>query len=92
MEAIIASEQEPMPMEGIIQGSSSTIATDSDSELSIVSISRFSSLEENWWKEKAATETGTATAIATGVDNIEASAATATVTAMRTRSKGKRVH
>lgn len=75
MEAIIASE--PISMEGI-QGS--TVAANSDSELSIVLSSRFSGLEEDWWKEKASG------------DSDAPKGATATVAVMRTRSKGKRVH
>jgi hypothetical protein len=67
------------PIEGIIQGGDNTV--DSDSELSSVSSRRYSSLEENWWKEKEQ---------ATGAENIGAS--TATLTVVRTRSKGKRVH
>ena len=76
MEAIIASEV----MDGIVEGGNTV---DSDSELSTVSSSRFSGLDEDWWKEKApATETR--------ARSIEAS--TATVTVVRTRSKSKQVH
>ena len=76
MEAIIASEA----MDGIVEGGNTV---DSDSELSTVSSSRFSGLDEDWWKEKApATETR--------ARSIEAS--TATVTVVRTRSKSKQVH
>ena len=92
MEAIIASEQ----MEGIVpsgtstgtgaststSGSTGSGAGDSDSELSIVSSSRYSGLEEDWWKE--------APMAAKTLENKGASKATVTV--MRTRSKGKRVH
>jgi hypothetical protein len=76
MEAIIASEA----MDGIVEGGNTV---DSDSELSIVSSSRFLGLDEDWWKEKApATETR--------ARSIEAS--TATVTIVKTRSKSKQVH
>jgi hypothetical protein len=75
MKAIKASE--PISIEGI-QGS--TVAANSDSELSTVSSSRFSGLEEDWWKEKASG------------DSDALKGATATVAVMRTRSKGKRVH
>jgi len=66
---------------------------DSDSELSTVSSSRLSGLEEDWWKEKTGSSS-TATAMTTAVENAETSTATATATARvtRTRSKGKRVH
>jgi hypothetical protein len=63
-------------MDGIVEGRNTI---DSDSELSTVSSSRFSGLDEDWWKEKA---------LVTG--SIEAS--TATVTVVRTQSKSKRVH
>jgi hypothetical protein len=72
IETIIASEQ----MDGIVEGGNTI---DSNSELSTVSSSRFSGLDEDWWKEKA---------LVTG--SIEAS--TATVTVVRTQSKSKRVH
>jgi hypothetical protein len=79
MEAVIAREQ----MEGIVLTSSGAGAStgggtgDSDSELSTVSSSRYSGLEEEWWKEKAPEAAKTPGA---------------TVTVKRTRSKGKRVH
>jgi hypothetical protein len=93
MEAIIASEQ----IKGIaLSGSGTTASTsgvtgvgtgsgtgDSDSELSTMSSSRYSGLEEDWWKEKAPEAAKTP-------ENIGASKATVTV--MRTRSRGKRVH
>jgi hypothetical protein len=82
MQAMLASEQ----MEGVVSTGTGTGTGDSDSELSIVSSSRFSGLEEDWWKERAPEAAKTlrvVTAIATGA---------ATVTIMRTRSKGKRVH
>jgi hypothetical protein len=71
LEAIIASEQ----MEGVVLSGTSTC----DSELSTVSSSRFSGLEEDWWKEKTP---GAA----------RASTSEVTVTVIRTRSKSKRVH
>jgi hypothetical protein len=78
MQAMLATEQ----IEGVVLTSTgtSTGTGDSDSELSTVSSSRFSGLEEDWWKEKAPEAAKTL-----GV-------ATATVTVMRTRSKDKRVH
>jgi len=78
MQAMLATEQ----IEGVVLTSTgtSTGTGDSDSELSTVSSSRFSGLEEDWWKEKALEAAKTP-----GV-------ATATVTVMRTRSKDKRVH
>jgi hypothetical protein len=54
-----------------------------DSELSTVSSSRYSGLDEGWCKEKALGAAKT-------LENIGASMATVTV--RRTRSKGKRVH
>jgi hypothetical protein len=36
-----------------IQATNQTINSESDSELSTVSSSRFSGLEEDWWKEKS---------------------------------------
>ena len=73
---IIASEL----MGGIVEGGNTV---DSDSELSTVSSSRLSGLDNDWWKEKApATETR--------AGSVEAS--TATVTVVRTQSKSKRVH
>ena len=73
---IIASEL----IDGIVEGGNTV---DSDSELSTVSSSRLSGLDEDWWKEKApATETR--------AGSVEAS--TATVTVVRTQSKSKRVH
>jgi hypothetical protein len=72
-------------MEGVVLSGTST-GTDtststgtSDSELSTVSSSRFSGLEEDWWKEKT-------------LGAARASASEATVTVIRTRSKSKRVH
>lgn len=97
MEAIQANE--PMPMEGIEIGRTSAVSpiinSNSNSELSTVSSSRLSGLEEDWWKEKTGSSSGiAATAMTTAVENTETSTATATATArvMRTRSKGKRVH
>ena len=88
MEARIASEQmegivqAPVVNRGIVQApvvDEKTGYSTSDSELSTVSSSRFSGLEEDWWKEKTP---GAARAAASG----------ATVTIVRTRSKSKRVH
>jgi hypothetical protein len=95
IEAIQANE--PMPMEGIKIGGTIAVGPiiNSDSELSTVSSSRLSGLEEDWWKEKTGSSSGiTATAMTTAVENAEISTATATATARvtRTRSKGKRVH
>jgi hypothetical protein len=79
LEDLIASEQ----MEGIVLSGTGTGTgtgtSTSDSELSTVSSSRFSGLEEDWWKEKTS---GAA----------RASTSKATVTVIRTRSKSKRVH
>jgi hypothetical protein len=72
MEAIKASELR----DGIVEGRNTV---NSDSELSTVSSSRFSGLDEDWWKEKAPAAGG-----------IQAS--TATVTVVKTRSRSKRVH
>jgi len=97
MEAIQANE--PMPMEGIKIGGTIAVGPiiDSDSELSTVSSSRLSGLEDDWWKEKTSSSSGiTATAMTTAVEGAEISTATAIAIAIarvtRTRSKGKRVH
>ena len=48
---------EPMPIKGIQVGETIVVDSNStvysDSELSTVSSSRFSGLEEDWWKETA---------------------------------------
>jgi hypothetical protein len=99
MEARIASEQ----MEGIVQASvidKDTGQGTSDSELSTVLSSRFSGLEENWWKEQTSSASRTLENIKTpeALETLEAleapevSNSRATVTVMRTQSKGKQVH
>jgi hypothetical protein len=93
IEAIIASEQ----MEDIVQAPVVDQATGpdtSDSELSIVSSSRYSGLEENWWKEQvpSASKTLEGTGAPEAPEALEPSNSRATVTVMRTRSKGKQVH
>jgi hypothetical protein len=82
MEAIIASER----MEGIVPGTGANIGggtSDSDSELSTVSSSRYSGLEEGWWKEGAPE-------VAKMRENVGLSKAM--VTTIRMQSRGKRVH
>lgn len=96
MEARIASEQ----MEGIVQApvmDEGTGQGTSDSELSTVSSSRFSGLEEDWWKEKASSASRTLENIRApealeALEAPEVSNSRATVTVMRTRSKSKQVH
>jgi hypothetical protein len=93
MEAIIASEQ----IEGIVQApvvDQGTGPDTSDSELSTVSSSRYSGLEEDWWKEQApsASKTLENTKAPEAPEALEHSNSRATVTVMRTRSKDKQVH
>jgi hypothetical protein len=115
MEARIASEQ----MEGIVQApvvnwgivqapvvDENTGYSTSDSELSTVSSSRFSGLDEDWWKEQTSSASRTLENVRAPepleplepletLETLEApelSNSRATVTVMRTRSKDKRVH
>jgi hypothetical protein len=68
LQVLLANEPAVEHMEGIISSGNSTsiaggvtasIASESDSELSTVSSSRFSGLEDDWWKEQPGTAEAT---------------------------------
>jgi len=87
-----------MLMEGI-QATNLTIDNESESELSIVSSSRFLGLKEDFWKEKSAVGCDFAKIMATAMSLVTIQiigtaleTVQTTVTVMCIRSKGKRVH